>query len=588
MVTACIPCRRRKCKCDSARPSCIQCTIRKQQCSYEVVSDKRKRSHKEFEELRKLVNTQRMFLDVIAEGGPRSERMIRRLQEDESFSSQWINEEGMTGPTDDITLINNLLTSDGQGKISYYGDTSNYLMIRDTTQKSPFVVGVKRYDISPTPVPEDIYLELLNLYFCWQHTYFNILDKDLFLRDMNSGGPFSSDFLFYSILTHAAHLYERNSRADFQDPTIFGESFYKTAIDMIPQELENPSLTTVQGLLILASKESGIGKSTLGWIHSGIAFRIAIDLGLHMESSNLKGKGVIAEEEERVRATTFWGCYIFDQGWSSYLGRPAIIQERDITLPFLKFILETPVDWSPFNEGESGLGLGNVVKHYPHNTLNGIITLYRILKIIIVEIYSGIGKKEYRSLLLFHSSKLKNWFLTLPKELKWIEGTMHPAVIMMHTMYYATTIFLYRPFLKLGGKDWKYEDISDPIDICVDSAGMILTLLGQYRRLYTLRKIVNLASYVTSTAAAVYISLSSEAYSAQLLICNQIFSDLGESWPEAKLILDIINNRITGHDESGGLETMNNPNNDFSNLISDFNDFMFGNDIFIDWTIFDS
>jgi len=46
---------------------------------------------------------------------------------------------------------------------------------------------------------------------------------------------------------------------------------------------------------------------------SGMSFRMALDLGLHLDSQRLVELGYLSEEEYNMRAITFWGCFIFDR-----------------------------------------------------------------------------------------------------------------------------------------------------------------------------------------------------------------------------------------------------------------------------------
>jgi hypothetical protein len=45
----------------------------------------------------------------------------------------------------------------------------------------------------------------------------------------------------------------------------------------------------------------------------GMSFRMALDLGLHLDSQRLVELGYLSEEEYNMRAITFWGCFIFDR-----------------------------------------------------------------------------------------------------------------------------------------------------------------------------------------------------------------------------------------------------------------------------------
>lgn len=592
MAVACIPCKRKKCKCDTTKPYCTQCKIRGKACAYDLVGDRRKRSYKDFEELSRTVAVQRELLNTILSGGPKSEALIKKLQEDKESVMQGKLED-TPKETSAINRETNIFTSDDGGKISYYGETSNIPII--VTNNKFTIAQVKTDTLNSKTVPilvqEDLILELLSLYFCWQQPYFNILDQNLFLRDMNVGGRYYSNFLLNCILAKASHFCGRpECRTDPNDPATAGGLFYKTAIDMLPQELENATITTVQGLLLLATKESGMAKISLGWIHSGMAFRIAIDLGLHLDNSSLIEKGIISQEEDLARRTTFWGCYVFDQGWGFYLGRPRAIQELDITLKFPTYCEEAPVPWSPFYEGVANIGTNLPVNcYYPKNTMTAIIHLYRLLKNVVVDIYTENTKKDYRTLLEHHFEKLGSWSAELPKTLACIDGPMHPAVIMLHTMYHSSVIFLFRPYLKIGRSEWKHETLPAPRDISLKCAHSILKLLQSYKELYSLRKILNLASYVTSTATTVYFSLGCTDYWEELKSFQEIFAELGTSWPDSNMILERINARIA---KDGMTEppTINRGEAKTPNLQTNYfepDNFMFNDEFFLNWNLFD-
>lgn len=593
MGVACIPCKKKKCKCDTGRPYCMQCRVRGKNCVYDTAGDKRKRTYKEFEELTRTVAVQRQILNAILAGGSNSEAIIQKLREDKDFITQ-VKDDELINENHNIKMEDNILTTDDKGKISYFGETSNFPIIvngNNISFSQNKLVNSKAVFLFQTVIQKDLVLELLSLYFSWQQTYFNILDKNLFLRDMNSGDQFFSRFLLNCILAKASHFCERpECRTDPNDPSTAGESFYKTAIDLLPQELENVKITTVQGLLLLASRESGLGKVSLGWIHSGMAFRIAIDLGLHLDSSELLKKNLISDEQDMVRRTTFWGCYIFDQGWGFYLGRPRAIQELDITLKFPVYLTESPIPWVPFYEGMANDESNYLINSYPKNTQTAVVYLYRILTDIVVDIYSGSPKKDYKYLLEHHYKRLDSWTKELPEPLAYVDSPMHPAVIMLHTMYFAALIFLFRPFLKLGKIDWKYTNIPEPIEISKKSANSILSLLRKYQQLYTLRKIVNLASYVTSTASTVYFFLGCKENIENLKVIQEMLTELAYSWPDAGTILERINDRISKDDITKSEPVGNNPVPKVQNgsLQSELENLMFNDDLLLDFNVIDS
>lgn len=80
----------------------------------------------------------------------------------------------------------------------------------------------------------------------------------------------------------------------------------------------------------------------LAWLYSGMAFRIAIDLGIHLSTERLRGyvKNLTVEDIE-IRKRLFWGCYTWDKAISLYLGRmPAFTPPMESNEPvFSKWLV---------------------------------------------------------------------------------------------------------------------------------------------------------------------------------------------------------------------------------------------------------
>lgn len=322
-----------------------------------------------------------------------------------------------------------------------------------------------------------------------------------------------------------------------------------------------------------------------------MAFRIAIDLGLHLDCSRLRINGHITEEESKVRDSTFWGCYIFDQGWSFYLGRPPAIHESDIDLTFPRFCKEDAVKWVPIYEGETHHS-NLILEFYPKNTLTAIILIYLILKEIILSVYRQKKESEikinYRKSLEQCYGLLLEWQNELPDYLLYKDTHMHPAVIMLHTMYHSAIIFLFRPFFKLSGENWNYTTIPDPLEASTKSASKILNLLSKYKQLFSLRRILNLATYVTSTASTVYLAMSSfqdSNLTAEKSLCETLLLDLEEPWPQAHAIHEKITNRSEAVNQLNGNETiLRGEYEDYQWPMQNFelDDIIFGNNVYID------
>ncbi len=58
------------------------------------------------------------------------------------------------------------------------------------------------------------------------------------------------------------------------------------------------------------------------WLYSGMAFRIAIDLGIHLPSDKLQSYAKsLSPEDIEIRKRLFWSCFTWDKAISLYLGR---------------------------------------------------------------------------------------------------------------------------------------------------------------------------------------------------------------------------------------------------------------------------
>jgi hypothetical protein len=107
----------------------------------------------------------------------------------------------------------------------------------------------------------------------------------------------------------------KTARADPEDPATTGDHFFKEAKRIILEndEHETPRLATVQALALMSVREAGCGREGRGWVYSGMSFRMAMDLGLHLDPTALKETDVMSDQEIDARRITFWGCFLFDK-----------------------------------------------------------------------------------------------------------------------------------------------------------------------------------------------------------------------------------------------------------------------------------
>ncbi|KAJ5291801.1 hypothetical protein N7478_001052 [Penicillium angulare] len=114
---------------------------------------------------------------------------------------------------------------------------------------------------------------LISLWFSWSHPFLNWLDRDLFIRDMQSGNiesEFCSPFLVNIILADAC------AYSDYPEAyAISGQSwsrglqFYKEAKHHLDRMEGKATVSYVQGLGVLYVCTCMMGKDRSGWIYHG-------------------------------------------------------------------------------------------------------------------------------------------------------------------------------------------------------------------------------------------------------------------------------------------------------------------------------
>lgn len=158
---------------------------------------------------------------------------------------------------------------------------------------------------------------LMTVYFTWHYPFFTTLSKELFYRDYIRGVPsqYCSSLLVNTMLALGCHFSSwPGAHEDPDNSATAGNHFFKEAKRLVHEndELANSKLCTVQALALMSVREAGCGREGKGWVYSGMSFRMALDLGLNLESSSLVTRD-LNEEETDARRITFWGCFLVDK-----------------------------------------------------------------------------------------------------------------------------------------------------------------------------------------------------------------------------------------------------------------------------------
>ncbi|KAF2121510.1 pathway-specific nitrogen regulator [Lophiotrema nucula] len=592
--SACVPCRKRKSKCDGTTPSCSACAaVYNTECVYDPNSDHRRKGvyKKDIDNLKTRNSTLQTLVHAIL-NYPEDEvgalvQQIRTCESLDVVAEAIIAKENgeddedeelspLMGPTEaggeQRTFESQLSGKMGElrlddGSMRYIGGTSHliYLGDREGTNTPANQSSVDQYQQQENPLTSwttvtsdpELVLHLMNMYFCWHYTFFTTLSKNLFYRDFLLGKPppgsrwkteYCTPLLVNAMLALGCHFTSwPGSRAVREDSSTAGDHFFKEAKRLILEEdlHEVPALTTVQALALMSVREAGCGREAKGWVYSGMSFRMACDLGLNLDSGGMHARNSIDEAEEDARKITFWGCFLFDKCWSNYLGRLPQLPNTIITVPkFEVFPVEDADIWSGYTD--SGFSQAHAQPSRTRAVARQITQLCEISSDLMNFFYNPIdmdkpkGKQaELKKLSEIHQ-RLEGWRRDLPKELEPKEGGL-PSILVMHMFFQLLYIHLFRPFLKYNQATSPLPAHVSPRKLCTQAAAMISKLLRLYKRSHGLRQICNVAVYIAHTACTIHLlNLPEKTARRDIIHGVKHLEEIAEGWLCARRTLRIL------------------------------------------------
>ncbi|KAK4685515.1 hypothetical protein P7C73_g4633, partial [Tremellales sp. Uapishka_1] len=186
---------------------------------------------------------------------------------------------------------------------------------------SGFRAPLDLFDNSGMPYPH-IRIPLFDLFFKHMSQHFPSTSRQRMNERLESGTM--SNFLANCMCALAA----RFSDLDKTAPPLSCAPFIAKAQELIVPLLHLPAHDVTTGLLMLAWANFGQNSESGLWQYSGMAFRMAIDLGLHEVSEIYESSAHVA----RTRLL-FWSLFITDRIVAFATGRPASIPEDIIEIP---------------------------------------------------------------------------------------------------------------------------------------------------------------------------------------------------------------------------------------------------------------
>ncbi|TBU44710.1 fungal-specific transcription factor domain-containing protein [Dichomitus squalens] len=372
----------------------------------------------------------------------------------------------------------------------------------------------------PPPQVQD---HLVEVFFAHVNPCIPVLDEESFMAQYKAHYPDAEDdlrpsgsdaevrperpqrlskLLLLSIFAYAAsHFDPQDTRAGtVSDPAAEYTKQARMILDTIYQESRS---STVQALVLLGMREFGAGSLEEGWLHIGMAIRMALDLGLNRNSDKWmhNGRELFTEKQKSVRKRIWWACCLADKFSALFLGRPIAIHESDFSTP----LLDIPQDdlkrtWQPCSLDPLYGRLSPIPAMYT-SYFRYISSLYIITGEVLAKIYRVSRENILPSRAVREQlhQRLSQWSLELPDHLNYSTKSSRPCppphVLALHIQYWATMLLLHRPFIPNGSDLAKAGSPSlnpDPIawesfDLCQSAASQIGSFGMLYQEKYDMR-----------------------------------------------------------------------------------------------------
>ncbi|CAO3623103.1 unnamed protein product [Cunninghamella blakesleeana] len=373
----------------------------------------------------------------------------------------------------------------------------NHIRSYDKYRLLTNINGVDPYELPPNDLSE----HLLDLYFKTFYPWLPVIHKDSFLERMQSKDNKPPLLLLNAIYGVTSRLSpDLRVRSDPQQSDTAGDIFFERARLLMEMEWDDFKVYTVQALVLMSSHSNGALKTSRGWLYSGMAFRMAQNLGLHRNCENWD----LTEIEKEERRRCFYCCFVVDRLSCAMHGRSPALDERDYDAVYPCY-----QDKDDAN-GEAK----NIMERFRQ-----LIKLCELLGDVLRDLYMVRGRKQLSmmtcpdSVVANLDRGLNKWMTKLPQSMQYrppnarlAETAKPPALQLcqMHMLFYTTLILLHRPFIP-GSSSTPAPSIFPSSAICTFAANKIVDISVSLLSDGRLKYVNNYALYFMFTAGTIFI-----------------------------------------------------------------------------------
>ncbi|GIZ39166.1 hypothetical protein CKM354_000255700 [Cercospora kikuchii] len=547
---ACSFCKLRKFKCGNQAPQCGNCRTYEKECVYPERGNRVRPTNAIISALREENRGLRSRLSIEASSSGNDGR--QPVPKDASTVASLQGSSNEAGPTDATAAS----TPESVGKrapaslsknATYHGPTSalyedlpserpsqpwfnaerenrmsTLLFAEAAKQRQMEVVNTARGLLDFDGVDPEMGLHLLNLHWNRQHHSFLVTYRPAFMRDMVCHGPYFSKILLNAIYFGSSKFSPRlELRKDPDDVRTAGWRFRERVRELLGEAMDQSRITTIQALLQMTNSLFALGdEQSAAWLYSGLAFRMIIDLGLHIDATLMPGVRTLTDEDLEIRRRVFWGAFVIDKIQSLYQGRPATLQASQCDVPIVfKDEYEELEHWAPFAYTDRSASGGTC--SYSVSTFTQLCRLCIILNHVLNKVYkekrAAEGPETPKQELSALDKELVTWTEQLPPHLsidiesKSTSDTPPPHVLSLLAMANVIRILLHRPFVSDGHLHSSSPSVAvSSFTQCATAATSIVKIVRKYDKAYSVGRAPYLISYATYVAATIHVRIASK------------------------------------------------------------------------------
>ncbi|EXL70936.1 hypothetical protein FOPG_13305 [Fusarium oxysporum f. sp. conglutinans race 2 54008] len=475
---ACQTCRKRKVKCDGAKPRCLACARKGSECEYfdnvpkghgrqlfslqnrlndheellhHIQSRKEEDVHDIVRRIRRGDST-RAILQQLRDGDlllqmslvpqswcrysfPLTRDMPLFLNaRDNPYLNSLIYKETMEHPCVRATNENNKTPTYSNRLIQYH------LPYHAAKVVDPRLSSGNMIHWTSVSVTGALFSELLQMYFLYEYPIFPFLHMDSFLEDLvTSRRQFCSSLLVNAVLAAGCQGYAKiANRTEFWNPRTLQYQFSAEARRLWDMEVDSPSLTTIQAGLIMSLTCNVNGVDKAGWSYLVRATAMANRLQIFEDLLDTTRRRI-----RDARALTSWSLFLWQSIFSFHFYRTPLLKDPpQVQLP-------NPMDNSawypkiwilyPSNQNPISVNYGDYFKAAAEFQI--------IVNSIGSSAFPRIGSQANLSSKQAQDfySKLRKWYHCLPDSLS-ITNVVLPWQLSLHMHYFNLINWLMEPF----------------------------------------------------------------------------------------------------------------------------------------------